>query len=64
MPIGQKGQKEDAGSPRPVSLTSVLGMVMEQIISVTQHLQGSQGIRPSQCGLMKGRFCLTSLNFS
>ena len=36
---------------------------MEQIIlsTITQHLQGKQGIRPSQHGFMKGRSCLTNL---
>jgi len=62
MPIYRKGQKEDPGNYRPVSLTLVPGKVMEQIILsvVTQHSQDSQVIRPSQHGFMKGRSCLTN----
>ena len=55
--------KEEPGNYRPVSLTSVLGKVMEQIIlgEITRHVSGVQGIRPSQHGFMKGRLCLTNL---
>jgi len=61
--VYKKGQKEDLGSYRPVSMTSVLGKVMEQIIfSVLIRLvQDNQGISPSQHGLMKGGSCLTNL---
>ncbi|NXR14151.1 RTXE polymerase, partial [Semnornis frantzii] len=58
MPI-HKCWKEDPGNYRPVSLTSVPGKVMEQVI--TKHLQNGQGIRPSQHGFRKGRSCLTTL---
>ncbi|KAK4821914.1 hypothetical protein QYF61_004917 [Mycteria americana] len=63
MPTYKKGQKEDPRNYRPVSLTSVLGKVMEQIIlsAITQHVQDNQVIRPSQRGFRKGRFCLTNL---
>ncbi|GAB0181853.1 mitochondrial enolase superfamily member 1 [Grus japonensis] len=36
---------------------------MEQVIlsAITRHVQDNQAIRPSQHGVMKGRFCLTNL---
>ncbi|KAJ7405403.1 RNA-directed DNA polymerase from mobile element jockey-like protein [Pitangus sulphuratus] len=62
-PIYRKSWKEDLGNYTPVSLTSVPGKVMEQIIlsANTQHLQDGQGIRPSQHGFRRGRSCLTNL---
>ena len=62
-PIFIKGQKDDPGSYRPISLTLVPGKVMEQIISGTimDQLKVNQGIRPSQHGFMNGRSCLTNL---
>ncbi|GAB0199202.1 mitochondrial enolase superfamily member 1 [Grus japonensis] len=54
---------ENLGNYRPVSLTSVLGKVMEQIIlsDIMQHAQDNQVIRPSLHGFMKGKSCLTNL---
>ncbi|GAB0181980.1 mitochondrial enolase superfamily member 1 [Grus japonensis] len=61
MPIYKKGRKEDPGNNRPVSLSSVLGKVMEQFILSALNRQDNQGIKPSQHGFMKGRSCLTNL---
>ena len=63
MPIYKKGQEEDPGNYRYVSLTSVPRKVMERSILnvLTAHVQDSQRIRPSQHGFMKGRSCLTNL---
>ncbi|KAK4830626.1 hypothetical protein QYF61_012451 [Mycteria americana] len=59
----EKGWKEDLGNYRPVSLTSVLGKIMDQFIlsALNRHVQANQGIRPSQHGFRKGRSCLTNL---
>ncbi|KAK4813674.1 LOW QUALITY PROTEIN: hypothetical protein QYF61_017641 [Mycteria americana] len=61
-PIYKKGWKEDLGNYRPVSLTSVLGKLKEQIIlsAITWHVEDNQGIKPSQHGFRKGRSCLTN----
>ena len=63
MPIFKKGQKDDPGSYRPISLTSVPGKAMEQIISRVMREQSkiNQGIRPSQRGFTNSRSCLTNL---
>ncbi|PKU48587.1 rna-directed dna polymerase from mobile element jockey-like [Limosa lapponica baueri] len=62
-PIYKKGKKENTGNYRPVSLISIPGKVMEQVIlsAITNHLTGNQGIRLSQHGFMKGRSCQTNL---
>ncbi|KFO06870.1 hypothetical protein N312_03050, partial [Balearica regulorum gibbericeps] len=45
-PIYKKGQKEDLGNYRLVSLTSLLAKVMEQVIlsAIMQHVQDNQVI--------------------
>ncbi|KFW06029.1 RNA-directed DNA polymerase from mobile element jockey, partial [Fulmarus glacialis] len=45
-PIYKKGQKEDPGNYRPVSLTSVLGNIMERFVlrALTSHVRDNQGI--------------------
>ncbi|GAB0186434.1 mitochondrial enolase superfamily member 1 [Grus japonensis] len=63
MTMAKKSQEENPRNYRPVSLTSVPGKVVEQIIlsAIKQYVLDNQVIRPSQRGFMKGRSCLTHL---
>jgi len=61
--IHKQDHRENPRHYRPVSLTTVLGKIMEQFIlsALTGRVKDNQGIRPSQHGFMKGRSCLNNL---
>ncbi|KAK4832489.1 hypothetical protein QYF61_023536 [Mycteria americana] len=56
-------QKELQGNYKPVSLTSVSGKVMEQLIleTISRHSKDNKILRSSQNGFTKAKSCLTTL---
>ena len=59
-PIPKKGLLTDTGNYRPISLTSVLGKVLESIIK-DSFLETNNLINTSQHGFRQGRSCVTNL---
>ena len=63
VPIFKKGDKAESSNYRPISLTSMVGKMLEAIIARTiiKHLDEHKLIRHSQHGFSKGKSCLTHL---
>jgi len=62
-PVFKKGKEEDPVNYRTISLTSILGKMMEQLILeiIIKQVEENKAIRSSQHGFTKGKSCLTNL---
>ena len=62
-PIFKKGSRASTGNYRPISLTSVVGKLLEGIIKeqITAHLDKHNLIKDTQHGFTKGKSCATNL---
>ena len=62
-PLFKKGKRDKAENYRPVSLTSIVGKLLESILKdrIVTHLEQHKLLRESQHGFTSGRSCLTNL---
>jgi hypothetical protein len=62
-PLFKKGKRDKPENYRPVSLTCIIGKLLESIIKdrLIEHLDKFNLINSSQHGFTKGRSCLTNL---
>ena len=63
IPVFKKGKKEEPGNYRPVSLTSIPGKILEQIImwSLCKYLEHNAVRTRSQHVFVKNKFIQTNL---
>ena len=63
VPIFKKRDEAESSNYYPISLTSVVGKMLETIIArvIGKHLDEHELIRHSQHGFSKGKSCLTNL---
>jgi hypothetical protein len=62
-PLFKKGARDKPENYRPISLTSIVGKMLEAIIKdcIVEHLDKFKLLLDSQHGFRKGRSCLTNL---
>lgn len=65
-PIHKKGSKITAGNYRPVSLTTIVGRMMESLVrdSLVKHMMEGNLFCDAQHGFVPGRSCMTQLLIS
>ena len=63
IPIFKKSEKDDCWNCQPISLSSVPGMIIEQILleAILRHVEGRDMIEENQHSFTKDKFCLTNL---
>jgi len=63
IPVFKKGKKEDPGNYRLVSLTSIPGKDMEQLMLevIIKQVEEKKVVRSSQHRFTKGKSCLNNL---
>ena len=62
-PIFKKGDRSQPSNYRPISLTSIVGKLMESVIvdRISDHMESNNLLRNSQHGFRRRRSCLTNL---
>jgi ribonuclease P/MRP protein subunit RPP40 len=62
-PLFKKGKRDKAENYRPVSLTSIIGKLLESILkdTIVKHLEENKLLKDSQHGFTSGRSCLKNL---